>query len=137
MLDSAHVTTSKRDRPAKATPTPAQRLRELRTRLHLTQEQVATRAGRHVNTIANLEDDAAPDRLTTRAWKTVAAVAQVLNTTPEDLGYREKRAVRPRTLTPEQRDVIAEIVALPTDDLKVVRDALRSIEQRRGKKGKR
>lgn len=131
MLSSSAVAArSSRKRPA---ATPGQRVREERLRANLTQEELAARAEKHVNTIANLEDDTTPARLTARGWRTVEDVARVLKTTPQSLGYRLKRRVEPRTLTLEQREVIEDILALPKEDLAAVRQMLREIESKRGK----
>lgn len=116
--------------------TPAERVRAARLRANLTQQELADLADKHVNTIANLEDGTTPARLTARGWRTVEDVARVLNTTGEALGYRLKRPVRTDTLTPEQREVVEEILALPDDDLQAVRRMLREIEAKR-EKGRR
>ena len=130
MLSSTTVA-SRSSRRAQATP--GQRVRAARLRADLTQEEVALRAGKHVNTIANLEDDTTPARLTARGWRTVSDVAAALETTPDALGYSLKRRVRARELTTEQREVIEDILALPTEDLSAVREMLRRLEQTRGK----
>lgn len=113
--------------------TPGQRVRAARLRATLTQEELADRAGKHVNTIANLEDDKSPPRLTARGWATVQDVARALTTTPEALGYRLRRRMQPKTLSSEQREVIEDILALPKADLEAVREMLQTIEARRGK----
>lgn len=105
-------------------------MRAARLRAELTQEELAARADKHVNTIANLEDDTTPARLTARGWQTVADVARALKTTPEALGYRRRRRVEAKALTPEQREVIEDILALPKEDLAAVREMLREIEAR-------
>lgn len=103
-------------------------MRAARLRANLTQEDLAALARKHVNTIANLEDDTTPARLTARGWQTVSDVAKTLATTPEALGYRLKRRVRARELTAEQREVLEEILALPADDFAKVREILRHLE---------
>lgn len=115
------------------TATPGQRVRAARLLASLTQEQLAERAKKHVNTIANLEDDTTPARLTARGWQTIEDVARVLKTTPQALGYRRKHRVQTKTLTSEQREVIEDILALPKEDLQAVREMLRSIEAKREK----
>jgi transcriptional regulator with XRE-family HTH domain len=108
-------------------------VRAARLRADLTQEELASRADKHVNTIANLEDDTTPPRLTARGWRTVEDVARALRTTPEALGYRLRRRVQTNTLTSEQREVIEDILGLPKEELEAVRHMLRTIEARRGK----
>lgn len=134
MLSSSPV--ASRSRGKREGRTPAERVRAARLRANLTQQELADRADKHVNTIANLEDGTTPVLLTARGWRTVEDVARVLNTTGEALGYRLKRPVRTGTLTPEQREVIEEILALPSDDFEAVRRMLREIEAKR-QKGRR
>lgn len=133
MLSSNAVASrsSRRDQP-----TPGERVRVARIRANLTQQELAARARKHVNTIANLEDDAMGPRVTARGWQTVSAVAKVLRTTPEALGYRRKHRVRARELTAEQRDIIEDILSLPKEDLAAIREILRQFEANRGKAGR-
>ncbi|HYH07967.1 MAG TPA: helix-turn-helix transcriptional regulator [Thermoanaerobaculia bacterium] len=114
-------------------PTPGERVRAARTRENLTQQELAVRAKKHINTIANLEDDSMGPRVTARGWQTVVAVAKALGTTPEELGYRRKHRVRARELTAEQRDVVEDILSLPKDELTAIREILRQFEARRRK----
>lgn len=114
-------------------PTPGGRARAARIRAGLTQQELADRTGKHVNTIAKLEDDAIGPRVTARGWETVVAVAEVLGTTAEALGYRRKHRVRARELTAEQREVIEEILSLPKEDLARIREMLRRFETTSGK----
>ena len=126
MLSSNSVPSrQRRHRPA---TTPGKRVRDARLRAGLTQEELAARAKKHVNTIANLEDDTTPARLTARGWATVSDVAKALETTPETLGYRLKRRVRARELTADQREVIEDILALSKSDLAEVREILQQYE---------
>lgn len=117
-------------------PTPGQRVRAARIRANLTQQELADRTRKHVNTIANLEDDDLGPRVTARGWETVSAVATALGTTPEALGYRRKHRVRARELTVEQRDVIEDILSLPKEELAAIREILRQFEAKRGKGGR-
>lgn len=124
-------------RPSRrAHPTPGERVRAARIRANLTQQELADRTGKHVNTIAKLEDDAMGPRVTARGWETVSVVASVLGTTPELLGYRRKHRVRARELTAEQRDIIENILSLPKEELAAIREMLRHFEASRGKGGR-
>lgn len=108
-------------------------MRAARLRANLTQEDLAARAGKHVNTIAHLEDDSTPTRLTARGWQTVQDVARALRTSAEALGYRLRRRVQPNTLTAEQREVIEDILGLSKADFAALREMLRTIEEKRRK----
>lgn len=109
-------------------PTPGERVRAARLRRSLTRETLAAEAGKHVNTIANMEDDKTPPALTARGWRTVSDVATVLKTTPEALGYRLKRFVRNKRVSERQREVIDEILALSPADLERVHRILRELD---------
>ena len=134
MLSSSPV--ASRSSRKRSVVTPGQRVRAERLRAGLTQEELAARADKHVNTIANLEDDTTPARLTARGWRTVEDVAKALGCTAQALGYRLKRRVESKKLTVEQREVIEDILALPHEDLRAVREMLRAIEAKR-EKGRR
>lgn len=94
----------------------------------LTQEELAARVGRHVTTISNLEGD----RFSSRS--TVEAVARELKTTPEALGFRFRRPLKPSDLTAEQRDLLDELLALPPDEYAAVRDVLAKLRERKERK---
>lgn len=126
MLSSNSVPSRQRGR--RHATTPGERVRDARLRAGLTQEELAARAKKHVNTIANLEDNTTPVRLTARGWETVSDVAKALETTPETFGYRLKRRVRAKELTADQREVIDDILALSKSDLAEVREILRRYE---------
>lgn len=117
-------------------PTPGDRVRAARIRANLTQQDLAARSGKHVNTVANLEDDVLGPRVTARGWETVSAIAEVLGTTPAALGYRRKHRVRARELTAEQRDIIEDILSLPKEDLAAIREILRQFEANHGRGGR-
>lgn len=110
---------------------PGQRLRAERLRQELTQEQLADKSGKHVNTIKHIEADQKRRTLTARGWQTVSDVAAVLGRTPEFFGYRLKRLVSHKPVTGKQREVIEAVLALPENDLSRVHQLLREWERSR------
>lgn len=92
-------------------------------------------AGMHRNSIRKLEKG------TTRevTFDNAKALAEALKTSVTDLGLRvraavEARSVRFRRLTPEQRQIVDELLSLPPEDYTLIRDA---IERLRVKKRNR
>lgn len=116
-------------------------LREARIRKGLTQIEVAERAGIHRNTIRNLENG------NTRQVKRehAAALSRIFGATPVELGLQVRRpapplSVRIRQLTPEQRELVNELLSLPPKDFDEIREAvaaLRKPEQLKAKGRKR
>lgn len=90
--------------------TPGERVQQERLRAGFTQQELAHLAGCTRNTIANVEGNK------TRSRRTVVAVAQALNTTPEALGYRFRAPLRARNLTAQQREFVEEVLGLPPEE---------------------
>ena len=110
-------------------------LRTVRLKRGFTQEELARLAGMHRNSIRKLEKG------TTRevTFDNAKALAEALKTSVTDLGLRvraavEARSVRFRRLTPEQRQIVDELLSLPPEDYTLIRDA---IERLRVKKRNR
>jgi transcriptional regulator with XRE-family HTH domain len=125
MLNSGQVPSDKRQAPS---PSPGELVQRARNRAGLTQEDLAERIGKHVTTIRNLEGDRHFSR------GTVEAVARVLATTPEALGFRFRKPLRASELTPAQRDLVDELLSLPENEQAKVRQVLSALlaERRRG-----
>jgi transcriptional regulator with XRE-family HTH domain len=90
----------------------------------MTQEELADRIGRHVTTIRNVEGDRSSSR------STVDAVAAVLGTTAEALGFHFRRAIRPNELTAAQREIVEELLALSAEDQEAVRAMLQALRRK-------
>lgn len=106
--------------------TPGERVQQERVRAGFTQQELADRAGCTRNTIANVEGNK------TRSRRTIQAVAQALNTTPEALGYRFKSPLRARDLTSQQREFIEEVLGLSPEEQERVFEVVSAM--RRGRR---
>jgi transcriptional regulator with XRE-family HTH domain len=132
VLDSDQVPQSRKSRRQEPPPS---RLRQERIRRGLTQTKLAELAHMHRNSIKNLENG------TTRQVTAVnaAAIARALKSTIEDLGLRVRSAaiapsIRLRKLTPEQRALVQDILALSEEQYRKVRAAVQRIRTAEGKK---
>ena len=126
MQPSSEVGAAKK--PAEKRELPPSRLREHRIRRGLTQAALADLAGLHANSVKNLENgitrEISPDN--------AKALAKALELPVEELGLRVRRAgpppsVRMRQLTPEQRAVVEELLALPPEAFEIMREAIRKV----------
>ena len=111
------------------------RLRELREEKDFTQEELAERAGMHRNSIYNLEKGISREITAENA----TALASALRVRPHDLGLAIRtegvpRSVGFRRLTPEQRQLIDELMSLSPREYEVIREAL---DRLRAKKRRR
>ncbi len=115
-------------------------LRKARIRKGLTQRELARRAGMHRNSILKLENG------TTRevTGENAAALSRVLGASAADLGLHVRRSgpppsIRLRKLTPEQREILAEVLALTPEEFTYVREAITTLreEKRRRQRGRR
>lgn len=100
-------------------------LRTVRLKQGLSQAELARLTGMHRNSIRKLENG------TTRevTFDNATALAKVLKTSVSDLGLRvraavEARSIRLRRLTPQQRQIVDELLSLPPEDYTLVRDAI-------------
>jgi len=125
MLSSTRVAASR-----SKTSHPGERLLELRRARNWSQEQVATRAGLTVRTVRNLERCAtAPERIHPETYEKLARLFEV---PIEELDPRRRRKWLAETeLTPEQMQVVENILALPPDRLAVVRQTLKRLQGRK------
>jgi len=100
------------------------RLRELREKRELTQEQLAELAGMHRNSVYNLEKGISKEI----SGENAEALAAALGVKPRELGLTIRksvpRSVRFRQLTPEQRQLIDELMAFPPEQYERIRAAL-------------
>jgi transcriptional regulator with XRE-family HTH domain len=126
----------KRSKPTADEPqTP---LRTARVKRNLTQREVADLAGMHRNSIVKLENGTTKEVTAENAM----ALAKVLKTSIADLGLRvraatEARSIRIRRLTPEQRQIVDELLSLPAEDFGVIRRAVERLRLKRRKKPSR
>lgn len=113
-------------------------LKEIRQKRGLTQEQVAEQCDMHRNSIMNIENGKTREITEENA----TALSKVLGIRTEDLGLRIRRkateapSIRFRELSPEQRQLVDELLALPAEDFSLIRDAIADLRARRSK-GKR
>jgi transcriptional regulator with XRE-family HTH domain len=132
MLDSTQVGDAKkwkRDEPADS------RLRQARIRKGMTQARLAELAHMHPNSIKNLENGTTREVTAGNA----AAIAKALKTPVEDLGLRVRSgapapSIRMRQITPEQRELLHDILSLSEEQYVALRAALKRILARKGKK---
>jgi transcriptional regulator with XRE-family HTH domain len=113
-------------------------LRTVRIKKGLTQVELAQRAGMHRNSIRKLENGATREVTAEHA----NALSAALKTTIADLGLRVRAAGPPRSiqirrLSPEQRQLIDELLSLAPDDYAVIRGALESLRKRPAKQPRR
>ncbi len=107
---------------------PGERVQQERVRAGFTQQELADRAGCTRNTIANVEGNK------TRSRRTIQAVADALNTTPEALGYQFRSPLRTRDLTSQQRHFIEELLGLTPEEQERVFEVVSAM--RRSKRGR-
>jgi transcriptional regulator with XRE-family HTH domain len=110
-------------------------LRIIRIQRGFTQAELGRRAGMHRNSIRKAEDGTTQEVTAQNA----TALAKVLKTPVSDLGLRvraatEARSVRFRKLSPEQRQLVDELLSLPVEDYPFIREALERLRRRRTKK---
>lgn len=127
-------TASRRSKPTAAAE-PQSPVRTVRIKRNLTQQEVADLAGMHRNSIVKLENGRTKEVTSENA----IALAKVLKTSISDLGLRvraatEARSIRIRRLTPEQRQIIDELLSLPPEDFGVIRRAVKRLRVKRKKK---
>jgi transcriptional regulator with XRE-family HTH domain len=109
-------------------------LRAARLKRNLTQQELADLAGMHRNSVAKLENGTTKEVTSENA----IALAKVLKASIADLGLRvraatEARSIRIRRLTPEQRQLIDELLTLPPEDFGIIRGAIRRLRVKRQK----
>lgn len=101
-------------------------VRKVMTRKGLTQRDLAKRARKSANTINNLVQGRHK-----QSRATIEAVATVLETSPEELGYRSKRPLRASSLNAKQRELIDELLSLPADEQEEVRRLVAKMRRER------
>jgi transcriptional regulator with XRE-family HTH domain len=114
------------------------RVRKMRTHRGLTQTELARRAGMHRNTIARLENGTTREITSENA----TALAAVLKTSTAELGLRlrasgEAPSIRFRRLSPEQRQIVDELLSLPPEDYALIRGAIERLRRKRPKTPRR
>lgn len=134
-------TSQKRTEPKPIEPR-ASRVRQLREKADLSQEQLADLAGMHRNSIWKIENGITKEISEEHA----ASLASALRARPTDLGLIIRpsvaiapRSVRFRQLSMEQRQLVDELLALPPEDYRKIRAAferLRSAKRRKRRRRK-
>lgn len=117
---------------AATTPEAQSALRTIRVKHGLTQTELANRAGMHRNSIRKLENGTTQEVTSENA----SALAAVLKASISDLGLRVRSAVEPRSirfrrLSPEQRQIIDELLSLPPEDYGLIRGAVERLRRKR------
>lgn len=127
--------TSEKNAPKRRKQAPAaepqSRIRILRIQRGLTQQQLAALAGVHRNTVVKLENGTTHEVTSENA----ASLASALKTTVPDLGLRVRASghapsIRLRQLTPEQRQIVDELLSLPPEDYALIRGAIEQLRRR-------
>lgn len=110
-------------------------VRILRIKKGLTQLELARRAGMHRNSIRKLENGTTREVTADHA----NGLSEALKTPIADLGLRVRasgppRSIRIRQLSPEQRELIDEVLSLDPEDYEVVLAALRELRRQPAKR---
>jgi transcriptional regulator with XRE-family HTH domain len=115
-------------KPRRKPAHPGQRLLELRHERKWSQEQVALKSGLTVRTIRNLERGVTePDRIHPETYERLATLFGIA---VEELDPRRRREwLASADVSPEQLQVIENILALPADRLDAVRKALKRLSR--------
>ena len=126
---------TRRSKPSTEPARPDSPVRVLRIKKGLTQIELARRAGMHRNSIRKLENGTTREVTADHA----EALSAALKTTIADLGLRVRaagppRSIRIRRLTPEQRQLIDEVLSLAPEDYEVVLGALQELRRQRAKR---
>ena len=135
---TAEKSAGKRSRQA-ADNEPASRLRAVRLQRGFTQTELARLAGMHRNSIRNLENGKTQEVTS----DTADALAAVLKTSVEKLGLPpvrpggKARAIRIRSLSAEQRQIVDELLSLPPEDYALIRGAIETLRRKRSTRKKR
>jgi transcriptional regulator with XRE-family HTH domain len=113
-------------------------VRKTRIQRGLTQRELADLCGMHRNSIQNIERGLTQEINAENAH----ALSKVLKIAVEDLGLRVRSAatapsIRLRKLTPEQRQIIDELLSLPAEDYGLLRRAIGQLRERRSKRRER
>lgn len=112
-------------------------LRTIRIQRGLTQRELADLCGMHRNTIQNIERGLTQEITAENAY----AFSRVLKVPIEDLGLRVRSATAPsirlRQLTPEQRQIVNELLSLPAEDYGLLRVAIGQLREQRSKRRRR
>jgi hypothetical protein len=92
----------------------------------------------HRNSIRKLENGTTREVTSDNA----TALAKALKTPVGDLGLRvrgaaQARSIRIRRLTPEQRQIVDELLSLPPEDYALIRGAIEKLRVKRPKKRSR
>jgi transcriptional regulator with XRE-family HTH domain len=122
---------------AAATSEPQSGLQAIRIERRLTQTELATRAGMHRNSIRKLEDGTTHEVTSENA----SALAAALKVSVPDLGLRvrsaaDARSIRFRRLSPEQRELVDDLLSLPPEDYVLVRGAIERLREERAKRSR-
>ncbi len=133
---SPEKSASHRSRPSSAAE-PQSQLRILRIRRGLSQAALAELAGMHRNSIRKIENGTTQEV----ASENASALAAALKTSVSQLELRVRpaaskaRSIRIRRLTPDQRQIVNDLLSLPPEDYVLIRGAIERLRQKRTKQG--
>jgi transcriptional regulator with XRE-family HTH domain len=135
---SPEKTASRRSKPASATESQSQ-LRIYRIRRGLSQAALAKLAGMHRHSIRKIENGTTQEV----TFENASALAAALKTSVSQLEIRvlpeasRARAIQIRRLTPDQRQIVNELLSLPPEDYVLIRGAIERLRKKQTKQGSR
>jgi transcriptional regulator with XRE-family HTH domain len=136
---SPEKTASRRSKPGSATE-PQSQLRIHRIRRGLSQAALAKLAGMHRHSIRKIENGTTQEV----TFENASALAAALKTSISQLEIRvlpaaasRARAIQIRRLTPDQRELVNELLSLPPEDYVLIRGAIERLRKKRTKQGSR
>lgn len=106
-------------------------IRRLRVKRGLTQRDLASQLGITVRALRHLETG----QTRRLRGKTADLLLVALDATPEDLGIGASSKSDRKNLTAAQQAIVDDILSLPSEDVEVIREAMRLLAaKRRGRK---
>ena len=131
-MPPATPSTNKADSPRRRKRGRHTTVREIRLRRGLTQKTLGELAGMHRNSIRKIETGSTREVTAEHA----EALSAALDTPVDELGLTvrtnvEAPSIRFRRLTPEQRQIVNELLALPPADYLLLRAAMEQLRARK------
>lgn len=132
---SPEKTASRRSKPSES----QSQLRIHRIRRGLSQAALAKLAGMHRHSIRKIENGTTKEV----TFENASALAAALKTSISQLEIRvlpaasRARAIQIRRLTPDQRQIVNELLSLPPEDYVLIRGAIERLRKKQTKQGSR